>query len=146
MIKLKHLLKEDIQPIDKQIYDLLSNWIISSLSDTQERQEIGKKLQALDIPNEYKQVPSDTLLRVGKPANDQKYISYSYDYRGLKKMISWMKKIFNRDIQDSDIIEVPINQVNVLICIPTFFKKTKLSSGRRFDALWKSEYEVIAIK
>ena len=146
MIKLKDLLKEDVQPIDKQIYDLLSDWIISSLSDTQVRQEIGKKLEALDIPNEYKQVPSNTLLRVGKPADDQKYISYSYDYRGLKKMISWTKKIFNKDIQDSDIIEVPINQVNVLICIPTFFKKTKLSSGRRFDALWKNEYEVIIIK
>ena len=143
MIKLKDLLKEDIQDIDKQIYDLLSDWIISSLSDTQKRQEVAASLDKLNIPAEYKEVPADTLMRIGIPKKDQKYLSYTYDYRGLKKMKSWMKKIFNRDIQDSDIHEIDKSKVNILICIPTFFKKSKLSSGRRFDALWKSEYEVI---
>jgi exoribonuclease II len=136
-------LNENVQNNDKLIYDLVSDWIISSLDDTEKRQEIGEKLLNLNIPEEYREIPNNVLYRVGKPEN--KFISYSYDYRGVNKMISWYKKIFNRSVTSEDIIEVDVVDVNVLICIPTFLRKTGFSSGKRFDALWKSEYEVIVV-
>ena len=128
---------------DKVIYNLISDWIISSLDDTQKRQKIGERLMQLNIPQEYKYVPSNTVFRVGKSSS--KFVSYSYDYKGLKKMINWYKQIFKKTVEDSDIVEKNIDEISVLICIPTFLKKTGFSSGKRFDAIWKSEYEVICI-
>jgi len=128
---------------DKLIYDLISDWVISSLDDVEKRQIIGQKLLELNIPEEYKFVPSNVLYRVGEPKN--KFVSYTYDYRGIKKMISWYKKIFKKIATEEDIIKKDINDVEILICIPTFLNKTKLSSGRRFDSIWKSEYEVICL-
>ena len=103
---------------DKLIYDLISDWVISSLDDFEKRQIIGQKLLELNIPEEYKFVPSNVLYRVGEPKN--KFVSYTYDYRGIKKMISWYKKIFKKIATEEDVIEKDINEVKVLICIPTF--------------------------
>jgi len=146
MIKLIDILLENDQNKDKQINSLLSDWIISSLSDTTKRQEIGAKLEELGIPEEYKQIPSSTLYRVvgkNKKPTTSKYISYAYDTRGLSKMTKWLKQIFNINEDDLEIIEVNPQDVNVLICIPTFYKKTKIFGGRQFEKLWKTEYEVI---
>jgi len=146
MIKLIDILLENDQNKDKQINSLLSDWIISSLSDTTKRQEIGAKLEELGIPEEYKQIPSATLYRVvgkNKKPTTAKYISYAYDTRGLSKMTKWLKQIFNINEDDLEIIEVNPQDVNVLICIPTFYKKTKIFGGRQFEKLWKTEYEVI---
>jgi hypothetical protein len=146
MIKLIDILLENDQNKDKQINSLLSDWIISSLSDTTKRQEIGAKLEELGIPEEYKQIPSSTLYRVvgkNKKPTTSKYISYAYDTRGLSKMTKWLKQIFNIDKNDLEVIEVNPQDVNVLICIPTFYKKTKIFGGRQFEKLWKTEYEVI---
>jgi hypothetical protein len=141
---LREFLNENTQyDSDRIIYDLVSDWIISSLDDTEKRQEIGEKLLKLNIPKEYKETPNNILYRIGKPKN--KFVSYTYDYRGVNKMIGWYKKIFNKNITSDEIIEIDVNDVNVLICIPTFLKKTGFSSGKRFDAIWKSEYEVIVI-
>ena len=128
---------------DKLIYDLVSDWVISSLDDVEKRQEIGRKLLEINIPTKYKEVPNYVLYRVGKPKN--KFVSYTYDIKGIKTLSKWYKKIFNKKITDSDIIEEYVRDVNVLICIPTFLKKTGFSSGKRFDAIWKSEYEVICV-
>jgi hypothetical protein len=143
--KIREFLNENIQKDnqDKLIYDLVSEWVISSLDDVEKRQIIGQKLLELNIPKEYKFIPSNILYRVGESKN--KFVSYTYDYRGIKKMISWYKKIFNKIVSEEDIIEKDINDVEILICIPTFLNKTKLSSGRRFDSIWKSEYEVICL-
>ena len=54
---------------DKLIYDLVSDWVISSLDDVEKRQEIGRKLLELNIPTKYKEVPNYVLYRVGKPKN-----------------------------------------------------------------------------
>jgi hypothetical protein len=146
MIKLTDLLNEIDQNKDKQIHSLLSDWIISSLSDTTKRQEIGAKLEKLGIPEEYKQVPSSTLYRVigkDKKPKSVKYISYTYDTRGLNKMIKWVKQIFRVKEDDLEIIEINSQSVDILICIPTFYKKTKIFGGRQFEKLWRTEYEVI---
>ncbi len=146
MIKLIDILLENDQNKDKQIHSLLSDWIISSLSDTAKRQEIGVKLEELGIPEEYKQIPSSTLYRVvgkDKKPTSVKYISYAYDTRGLNKMTKWLKQIFNVNEDGLEVIEVDPQDVNVLICIPTFYKKTKIFGGRQFEKLWKTEYEVI---
>lgn len=146
MIKLIDLLNEIDQNKDEQIDSLLSDWIISSLSDTTERQEIGAKLEELGIPEEYKQVPSSTLYRVtgkNKKPTSVKYVSYAYDIRGLNKMTKWLKQIFGVKEDDLEIIEVDPQSVDILICIPTFYKKTKIFGGRQFEKLWRTEYEVI---
>jgi len=146
VIKLIDILKEVDQNKDKQIHSLLSDWIISSLSDTQKRQEIGAKLEQIGIPEEYKIVPSSTLYRVvdkNKKSSSSKYISYAYDYRGLNKMTKWLKQIFGVKEQDLEVVEVDPNDVNIIICIPTFYKKTKIFGGRQFEKLWRTEYEVI---
>ena len=146
MIKLIDILNEIDQDKDKQIHSLLSDWIISSLDDTEKRQEIGYKLENLGIPEEYTIIPSSTLHRiVGKNAkpSSSKYVSYAYDYRGLNKMTKWLKQIFGVKEQDLEVVEVDPNNVNVIICIPTFYKKTKIFGGRQFEKLWKTEYEVI---
>lgn len=149
---MKNFIKTNIQDFlrentqynsDKIIYDLISDWVISSLDDTEKRRKIGEELLKLEIPNEYKKVPSNRLYRVGESNN--KFTSYSYDYRGIKKMISWYKEIFNRNVTSEEIKEVSVHDVDVLICIPTFLRKTGFSSGRRFDSIWKSEYEVIVL-
>lgn len=149
---MKNFIKTNIQDFlrentqynsDKMIYDLISDWVISSLDDTEKRRKIGEELLKLEIPNEYKKVPSNRLYRVGESNN--KFTSYSYDYRGIKKMISWYKEIFNRNVTSEEIKEVSVHDVDVLICIPTFLRKTGFSSGRRFDSIWKSEYEVIVL-
>ena len=73
--------------------------------------------------------------------NNVPYSSYSYDYRGVKKIISWYKKIFGTE-KFLYLIEISVQ--NVIISIPTFYKlHPELSSGRKFDELWKSEFEVI---
>lgn len=149
---MKNFIKTNIQDFlrentqynsDKMIYDLISDWVISSLDNTEKRRKIGEELLKLEIPNEYKKVPSNRLYRVGESNN--KFTSYSYDYRGIKKMISWYKEIFNRNVTSEEIKEVSVHDVDVLICIPTFLRKTGFSSGRRFDSIWKSEYEVIVL-
>ena len=137
------LLKENVKNDDKIIYDLVSDWVISSLDDTEKRQKIGEKLLKVNIPKEYKKVPNNTLYRIGEPKN--KFVSYTYDYRGIDKMVKWYKKIFNKKVYESDIIVKSVSDVNILICVPTFLKKTGFSSGRRFDSIWKSEYEVICV-
>lgn len=148
-MRIVDILKEINQDNDRQIHSLLSDWIISSLSDTEKRQEIGSKLEALGIPEEYKTIPSSTLYRVvgknTKPSSS-KYISYAYDYRGLNKMTKWLKQIFGIKEENLDVIEVGSNDVNILICIPTFYKKTKIFGGRQFEKLWRTEYEVIVRK
>jgi len=142
----KFRLTEIDQDKDRQIHQLLSDWIVSSLSDTEKRQQIGYKLEALGIPEEYKTIPSSTLYRVRskntKPPSS-KYVSYAYDYRGLNKMIKWLKQIFGVKEQDLEVVEVDPNNVNVIICIPTFYKKTKIFGGKQYEKLWKTEYEVI---
>lgn len=149
MIKLIDILKEAEQSKDQQIHQLLSEWVISSLSDTEKRQQIGAKLEEAGIPEEYKVVPSSTLYRVvgrnTKPSKS-KYMSYAYDIRGLNKMVKWLKQIFNIKEDDLSVLKVDPQAVNVLICIPTFYKKTKIFSGRQYEKLWRSEYEVIIKK
>jgi len=117
-------LNEDTENNDKIIYDLVSDWVISSLDDTKKRQEIGEKLLELNIPEKYKEVPNNTLYRIGEPKN--KFVSYAYDYRGIDKMVKWYKKIFNKKVHESDIIVKSEDSVNILICIPTFLKKLVL--------------------
>ena len=73
-------------------------------------------------------------------------MSYAYDMRGLNKMIKWLKQIFNLKEDDLSVLKVDPQTVNVLICIPIFYKKTKIFSGRQYEKLWKSEYEVIVKK
>jgi MarR-like DNA-binding transcriptional regulator SgrR of sgrS sRNA len=146
MIKLIDILTEVDQDKDRQIHQLLSDWIVSSLSDTEKRQQIGYKLEALGIPEEYKTIPSSTLYRVrskNTKSHSSKYVSYAYDYRGLNKMIKWLKQIFGVKEQDLEVLEVDPNNVNVIICIPTFYKKTKIFGGKQYEKLWKTEYEVI---
>lgn len=128
---------------DEKIYELISEWIISSLSDSNKRQLIGEELLKLPIKEEYKKVPNNILYRVGN--SNKKFVSYTYDYKGIKKMIKWYKIIFNKNVEDEDIITENVDNLNILICIPTFLKLTRFSSGKKFDAIWKSEYEVISI-
>ena len=136
----------DQKTLIKQIDSLLHDWVISSLSDTEKRQKIGKELEQLNIPEEYKQIPSKTLFRVVNklnPLNPPLYSSYAYDIRGLNKMIQWLKKIFKIQENGLEIKEMNPLETNVIVCIPTFYKKTKIFGGKQYEKLWKSEYEVI---
>jgi hypothetical protein len=135
------------QSNDEKIYSLISDWIISSLINTEKRQKIGDDLSLLNIPNEYKFIPSDYVYRIQTKMNNsaQKYVSYTYDVRGINNMKNWLKKIFNLKDEQLKIDKVLTSEIKnkVLICIPTFLKKTGFSSGKRFDQLWKNEYEII---
>lgn len=146
MIKLTNILNEIVSDKDKQIHSLLSDWVVSSLIDTEKRQNIGSKLERIGIPEEYKSIPSPILYRVvGKSgvSPSSKYTSYAYDYRGVSKMVKWMKQVFDAKQEDLKVIEVDVNSVNVVICVPTFYKKTKIFGGRQYEKLWRTEYEVI---
>lgn len=159
MIKLKDILNEstsgrsikeipqdELNKINKDLYDIISSWILTSLNATSERQSLGEKMNGIEIPSEYKKVPTEYLYRAkkkGAPPPTQKYVSYSYDYSGAMKMKGWLKKIFGIKDEDLEIIGKPVSSVDVLICIPVFLRLTKPSTGRKFEALWKSEKEVI---
>ena len=56
--------KENDQELDKQINSVLQDWIISSLDDKEKRSSALQKLLQLNIPKEYKQVPSNTMFRI----------------------------------------------------------------------------------
>lgn len=130
---------------DDKIYDFVSDWVISSLSDTEKRQALLSKIEKVEIPKEYKEVPSDYLYRAKRKGSnsDQKYVSYSYTPEGAERMKGWLKKIFGVKDNELEIVKVPVNKVDVVISIPAFLKATKRSSGKRFDSLWKNETEVI---
>jgi hypothetical protein len=141
--------KENDQELDKQINTILQDWIISSLDDKEKRSFTLQKLLQLDIPEEYKQVPSNTMFRIirAEPGltkiklDKTPYSSYAYDYKGVKKILSWYKKDYN-DKLTSYLVEISVK--DVIISIPTFYKKTKIWNGKYFDRLWRTEYEVIA--
>ena len=130
---------------DEKIYDFISDWIVSSLSDSEKRQKLLSRLDSIDIPDKYKSVPSEYLYRAQKKGSipDQKYISYSYTIEGAKRMKGWLAKTLNANENELEIVKVPVSKVNILISIPTFFKATEKSSGSKFDDLWKKETEVI---
>ncbi len=141
--------KENDQELDKQINSVLQDWIISSLDDKEKRSSALQKLLQLNIPKEYKQVPSNTMFRIirAEPGltkinlDKTPYSSYAYDYKGVKKILNWYKKDYNDNLV-SYLVEVPVQ--DVVISIPTFYKKTKIWNGKYFDQLVKTEYEVIA--
>jgi transcription termination factor NusB len=143
------LIKENDQELDKQINSVLQDWIISSLDDKEKRSSALQKLLQLNIPKEYKQVPSNTMFRIirAEPGltkinlDKTPYSSYAYDYKGVKKILNWYKKDYNDNLV-SYLVEVPVQ--DVVISIPTFYKKTKIWNGKYFDQLVKTEYEVIA--
>lgn len=142
--------KEKIKPItdkktDDKIYDFVSDWVISSLDDTEKRQTLLSKIENTEIPKEYKEVPSDYLYRARRKGtqSDQKYLSYSYTIQGAERMKGWLKKIFGTKDNELEIIKIPVSKANIVISIPAFLKATKKSSGKKFDALWKNETEVI---
>ena len=130
---------------DEKIYDFISDWIVSSLSDSEKRQKLLSRLDSIDIPDKYKSVPSEYLYRAQKKNSKptENYVSYSYTIEGAKWMKAWLKKTLNVDDSELEIVKVPVNKVNVAISIPTFFKATEKSSGSKFDDLWKKETEVI---
>ena len=128
-------------PTDEKINKLLSDYIISSLDDYPKRNHIIDQLISIEIPNEYKNVPSTVMFRL--ETNDTTtsgYKSFSYDIRGINKIKEFYKKDYN--IENFKIKEYPVK--NVLICIPTFYKNTKIHNGKYFEKMWRSEYEVIA--
>jgi hypothetical protein len=143
---IKEYSEEELQKINTSLYDVISDWVISSLDNTENRQNLLKKLDGIEIPAEYKEVPSEYLYRAkSKNTNSstQKYVSYSYDISGAEKMKEWIKKIFGKSEDELEIIKKPANDVNILISIPSFLKYYKKSSGKEFDKLWKTEKEVI---
>lgn len=147
MIKLYEIMTTSAN--DQRIYGLISDWVISSLNDGDKRNAIGEELSQLEIPEEYKEVPSNFLYRVVRKdiaPFQNKFTSYSYDLRGVTMIKKWMKDIYELNDDDLETIKVPLNKVNIIISIPTFLKKTGLSSGKRFDKIWKTEYEVITKK
>jgi len=145
---LQNMSKDEINTTNKKIYSAISDWVISSLSDTEKRQKLAKELEAIEIPKEYKEVPSDTLYRASKKDSglpNQRYISYSYNEAGAQRMKGWLSNIFGTDKSELEIVKRPVENSNILISIPAFLKQSKLSSGKKFDQLWKNENEVIVI-
>lgn len=142
--------EEDEKPklatiVDKGLYDFVSDWVVSSLGDSEKRQELISKIDHLDIPEKYKYVPSEYLYRAQKKGSkpEEKYMSYSYTIEGAKRMKGWLAKTLNLKDSELEIVRVPVDKVNVLLSVPAFFKATAKSSGDRFKDLWEKETEVI---
>lgn len=131
--------------VDEKVYDFISDWIVSSLTDMKTRQKLLSKLDSIDIPDRYKSVPSEYLYRAQKKGSkpEEKYMTYSYTIEGAKRMKGWLAKTLNVEDNELEIVKVPVDKVNVLISIPTFFKVTEKSSGSKFKDLWEKETEVI---
>lgn len=142
-----------VTALDEKIHNILSGWVISSLSNFSKREGLAKKLLSLNIPKEYKRVPRLNLYRVisveEKPDKretinlSKKGVVRSWAYHpfGVEKMADWYDKIKEKGGYKV-IIKKPVK--NVIICIPTFYNLfPQLSTGSKFDALWASEYEVI---
>ena len=143
----------NITDLDKQIHEILSEWVISSLSHFNKRDKLAKQLLSLNIPKEYKKVPSSNIYRVINleekiEKNDLISLSkkgtarsWAYHPFGIDKMADWYDKIY-KNKRYKVIIKKPVK--NVIICIPTFYNLfPSLSTGKAFDSLWASEYEVI---
>lgn len=131
--------------VDKNLYDFVSDWVVSSLGDSEKRQELISKIDHLDIPDKYKYVPSKYLYRAQKKGTkpNEKYVSYSYTIEGALRMKGWLAKTLNVTEDELEIVRVPSDKVNILLSVPAFFNASANSSGNRFKDLWKKETEVI---
>jgi len=127
---------------DAKIDELLHDWVISSLSAHEKRKQVTKELLNMSIDPQYRAVPSDTLYRFQLDNASTGLIeSWSYSVNGAKKIASYYAK----SGLEGKIISKPVSEANVLICIPTFYRLTKIFSGRQFMRLVQNEREVLVI-
>lgn len=125
------------------IDNLLFAYVTSNLKNFEQRNSIIKELSEIDIDSMYKTVPSHVLYRYGKPFSE--YFSTSYKKSGAIWIRKWYREMYPEETHNDEIMEIDTNDIDVLICILSFYKYSKARRGymKFFSRMISKESEVV---